>query len=155
MVITSYSAASTEVQAIIHRLDQALLERYEASDIHGIDGREFDQAGGYFVICKVDDKSVGCGAFRPIDRQIAEVKRMFVETAFRGRGIAKAILTHLEDEMRRKGFETAVLETGIKQPEAVGLYRRLGFFPIPAYGSYVGCKYSLCFAKGLQINPTI
>jgi len=152
MTITSFPAASAEVQEIIARLDLALLERYEAADIHGIDGPEFDRAGGYFVICRRGGQSVGCGAFRPIDAAVAEVKRMFVESAFRGQGIAKAILAHLEEEMRRRRFETAVLETGIKQPEAIGLYRRLGYFPIPAFGSYVGCTYSLCFAKGLRTD---
>ena len=150
MTIENFPAASKEVQEVIACLDQALLERYEASDIHGIDGEEFDRAGGYFVICRDDSRSIGCGAFRPLDRSVAEVKRMFIERAYRGRGMAKAILRHLEDEMRRRGFETSVLETGIKQPEAIGLYRSMGYFPIPAFGAYVGCKYSFCFAKGLQ-----
>jgi len=150
MIIQSFPAASKEVQEIIACLDQALLERYEASDIHGIDGDEFDRAGGYFVICRDESRSIGCGAFRPVDRTVAEVKRMFVEHAYRGKGIAKAILQHLEAEMRRQGFETSVLETGAKQPEAIGLYRSMGYFPIPAFGAYVDCKYSCCFAKGLQ-----
>jgi putative acetyltransferase len=150
MIIEKFSAASREVQEVIARLDQALLERYEASDIHGIDGEEFDRSGGYFVICRDNHRSLGCGAFRPIDGSVAEVKRMFVESACRGRGIAKAILLHLEDEMRRRGFETAVLETGVKQPEAIGLYRSMGYIPIPTFGAYVGGKYSLCFAKDLR-----
>ena len=150
MVITRHSAASPDVQRIIGRLDQALLERYEPADIHGIDGGAFDRAGGYFVIAAVDGCAAGCGAFRPLDAQVAEIKRMFVEPDFRGRGIAKAIIQHLENEMRRQGFVTAVLETGVKQHEAIGLYRRLGYFPIPAFGEYVGFRYSLCFAKGLH-----
>jgi putative acetyltransferase len=150
MTIERFPAASRNVQEIIARLDQALLERYEASDIHGIDGGEFDRAGGYFVIFRDDGRSLGCGAFRPLDRSVAEVKRMFVEQAHRGKGIAKAILLHLEDEMQRRGFETSVLETGVKQAEAIGLYRSLGYFPIPVFGAYVGCQYSLCFAKGLN-----
>ncbi len=149
MQITSFPAASRDAQLIIARLDRSLMERYTASDIHGIDGEEFDAAGGHFLICSVDDRHVGCGAFRPIGGSIAEVKRMFVENAYRGRGIATAILAHLEAEMKRRGFETSVLETGVRQFEAIALYRKSGYFPIPRFGPYVECELSLCFAKGL------
>ena len=151
MQIRRYPATSPEVQAIIERLDQSLLERYDPSEIHGIDGAEFEAAGGTFVIGELEDRHVACGAFRPLSAGIAEVKRIFVDPAYRGRGLARAILAHLEDEMVRRGFETAVLETGVRQAEAIRLYRKAGYIPIPAFGEYASCACSLCFAKGLRL----
>lgn len=152
MEIRQFPAAGIEARTIIARLDESLLERYEPGDIHGIDGNAFDRAGGYFVICTVDGRPVGCGAFRPIDTSIAEVKRMFVEREHRGRGLATAILQHLEREMGRRGFETSVLETGGRQVEAIRLYRKLGYTPIPRFGGYADCEVSLCFAKRLGLR---
>jgi len=79
----------------------------------------------------------------------AEVKRMYVEPELRGRGIAKLILDHLEATALDMGIHRLVLETGIYQAEAIGLYRRMGFDPVPCWGEYADALTSVCFEKSI------
>jgi ribosomal protein S18 acetylase RimI-like enzyme len=65
----------------------------------------------------------------------------------RGRGFSKLILAELERLAREAGYVTAWLETGDRQPEAIGLYERAGYRRIPNFGIYVGAARSLCFEK--------
>jgi GNAT superfamily N-acetyltransferase len=85
-----------------------------------------------------DGTALGCGALRVLGDGLAEVKRMYVAPAARGRGVAKAVLAGLEDAARDRGWTTLRLETGTRQPEAIGLYRDAGYRPIEAFGAYVG-----------------
>jgi GNAT superfamily N-acetyltransferase len=85
-----------------------------------------------------DGTPLGCGALRELGDGVAEVKRMFVVPAARGRGVSKAVLGALEDAARERGWTTLRLETGPRQPEAVALYTGAGYDPIGAFGAYVG-----------------
>ncbi|MCF6744910.1 GNAT family N-acetyltransferase [Blastococcus sp. KM273128] len=85
-----------------------------------------------------DGTALGCGALRELGDGVAEVKRMYVVPAARGRGVSKAVLAALEDAARARGWTTLRLETGPLQPEAVGLYAGAGYRPIDAFGDYVG-----------------
>jgi ribosomal protein S18 acetylase RimI-like enzyme len=72
---------------------------------------------------------------------------MFVRGSARRRGIARQILRHLEDEVRRRGFRSIVLETGCDNSEAMALYEAEGYFPIPAFLGYVGSPIIRCYSK--------
>jgi len=61
---------------------------------------------------------------------------MYTAEAVRGRGVARALLTHLEAEARAAGLPLLRLETGIHQPEAIALYERTGFVPRGPFGDY-------------------
>ena len=74
---------------------------------------------------------------------------MFVRRDARRQGIAKKILTSLEEAARQEGFGMLKLETGHRQPAAVRLYGEAGFRPCPLFGDYVGDPTSLCFEKPL------
>ena len=95
--------------------------------------------------------AVGCGAFKPYDAVVgtAEIKRMWVEPTHRGHGIAAAVLTELEGWARELGYTRCLLETGIKQPEAIGLYHKAGYTSVPNYGQYLNVANSVCFGKAL------
>jgi GNAT superfamily N-acetyltransferase len=138
-----------EARELIRQLDTDLVSRYPGGPIHGIDAGEFVDGGGYFVIAREGAKLVGCGAFRPRDAQRVELKRMFVAPAFRRQGCSRAILHHLEAEIRRRGFHEIVLETGFRQPEAIAFYLTEGYGPIPLFGEYVNDGISRCFGKRL------
>ena len=84
-----------------------------------------------------DGTALGCGALRVLGDGVAEVKRMYVAPAARGRGVAKAVLAGLEEVARERGWTTLRLETGPRQPEAIGLYSQAGYRPIEAFGAYV------------------
>jgi GNAT superfamily N-acetyltransferase len=79
----------------------------------------------------------------------AELKRMFVVERARGKGLARRVLAALEEDARAAGRTRMVLETGSKQPEAVGLYTSSGYEPCAKFGYYRFHELSLCFAKPL------
>lgn len=100
-----------------------------------------------------DGTAVGCGALRELGDGVAELKRMFVVPAARGRGVSKALLSALEDLARERGWTTLRLETGSRQPEAIGLYTGVGYRPIEAFGAYVDApdaEDSLFFERTLD-----
>jgi len=83
----------------------------------------------------------------------AEVKRMYVVPRARGLSLARAMLAHLEDTARESGAEMMVLETGLRQPEAIALYESEGYLPIEPYGFYRDSPLSRCFEKHLHASP--
>ena len=90
------------------------------------------------LVARDDDGApLGCGALRALDAGAAEVKRMYVVPAARGRGVSRAVLGALEEAARERGWTTLRLETGPLQPEAIGLYTSAGYTPIAAFGAYV------------------
>ena len=98
-MIKTVSPATAEARELIRELDTEIAALYPGLPINGIDVAEFEKAGGYFVIAQEADRTVGCGAFRPVGERCAEIKRMFVRRAARRRGIARQILRHLEAEI--------------------------------------------------------
>lgn len=92
---------------------------------------------------------VACGAFKPFEADVVEVKRMFVQPECRGKGIAGQVLAALETWAGELGFRRCVLETGMQQPEAIALYTKSGYARIPNYGQYAGVENSVCFEKML------
>ncbi|MFM6924289.1 MAG: GNAT family N-acetyltransferase [Ferruginibacter sp.] len=99
------------------------------------------------VVCYVDDKPIGCGAFREYDTTKAEIKRMYVLPDYRGHGIAMKILNELELWAAELGYQEYMLETGKKQPEAIRLYQKAGYTVIPNYGQYKDIENSVCMMK--------
>jgi putative acetyltransferase len=102
------------------------------------------------IVCYQNNSAVGCGAFRKIDSQTVEIKRMFVNPDFRGKGIASKILCELELWALELNFAQTILETGINQPEAIALYKKLGYSITKNYGQYVGMRNSVCMQKTLK-----
>ena len=105
-----------------------------------------------FVVATVDGVPAGCGGLRPsgLDERTAEVKKVYVDHAFRGNGVARAVMTDLEERARARGWRRLVLETGVRNPEAVALYASNGRPPDPALTAGTsGDGFSLCFAKDL------
>lgn len=148
MIIRIEPAVSAAAQTLIAELDADLYRRYPAESVHGISSAGFEESGGFFAVGYEDDVPVACGAIRPFEG-LAEIKRVFVVPSCRGRGFAKAMMAFLEAEAARRGFARAVLETGCGQPEALALYRALGWRETARFGEYVHDPRSICFAKEL------
>jgi len=108
-----------------------------------------DQPGAAFLLARVDGDAVGCGAIRPLTREIGEVKRMYVRRSARRTGAARAIMDALEQLARKAGFSEVWLETGLGQPAAMRLYESLGYKRIAAFGDYRDDPVSICFGKSL------
>jgi putative acetyltransferase len=96
--------------------------------------------------------AVGCGALRRLADDVAEVKRLYVEPARRGSGVATALLRALEARAAERGWRTLRLETGTAQPEAIRFWQREGYRPIPLFGQYAGSSVSLCFERTLDLK---
>jgi putative acetyltransferase len=92
---------------------------------------------------------VACGAIKPYADGVMEVKRMFVKPEQRGRGIASALLMQLERWAAALHHHTCILETGVRQLEAIALYQKCGYRIIENYGQYTGVENSMCFEKKL------
>jgi putative acetyltransferase len=99
------------------------------------------------VVAYDDGIPAGCGCFKEYDTDTVEIKRMFVKPENRGKGISKHILKELEKWAAEKGYTKFILETGVKQLEAIGLYNSFGYKQIENYGQYVGKPLSVCMSK--------
>ncbi|MBS1667017.1 MAG: GNAT family N-acetyltransferase [Bacteroidetes bacterium] len=95
-------------------------------------------------------RPIGCGAIREYAPGIIEVKRMYTVSDYRGKGIASMILAELEAWAQELLYDTCVLETGKRQPDALGLYKKCGYNIIPNYGQYAQMANSVCFEKRLS-----
>jgi putative acetyltransferase len=103
----------------------------------------------HIVIAYDEGKPAGCGAIKEFDKQTMEIKRMFVKPDHRRKGIASKVLNELEKWAGELSFTRCILETGMKQPEAIELYKRTGYTIIPNYGQYAGIETSVCFLKSI------
>ena len=101
------------------------------------------------VVAYEDDVAVGCGAIKEDEPGTMEVKRMFVKDEYRSKGIATFVLLELEKWTHELGYTKCILETGIKQPEAIRLYTKNNYSVIPNYGQYAGIDNSVCMEKVL------
>jgi putative acetyltransferase len=142
---------SPDALRLVAALDAHLAGRYSPEQRFGphLKAEHVAPGTGLFVIAREDGQAVGCGALRRRDATTVEVKRMYVEPAVRGRGVAREILDHLESAARAMGAGRLVLETGIYQEEAINLYRGAGFNAIDCFDEYVGTPTSVCFEKAL------
>ncbi len=99
------------------------------------------------LICYENDIAVGIGAYKEYDSETAEIKRMYTLPEYRGKGIAKAILTELELWAKEENYTATILETGYLQKDAIGLYQKLGYEIIDNFGQYIGVENSVCMKK--------
>ena len=104
----------------------------------------------HVVLALVDDKAIACGAFKEIDKECVEIKRMYTSGEFRAQGIAKKVLASLEDWAKELSYKEARLETGKRQESAIALYTKLAYKRMNNYGPYVNLDNSLCFYKLLS-----
>lgn len=134
--------------ALIALLDRDLWARYPDTQASYEDGNRI-APGTRAVLASEAGDPCGCACLRPLGAGRYELKRMFVRPERRGAGLASAILRELEAWAAELGGREIVLETGIGQPEAIGLYGKLGYLRIPNYGEYAAKPESVCMAKAL------
>ena len=144
--------SSPDAQQLIASLNAELSVIYPNPADNFFELAEEQTAGdrGVFLLARVDGRPVGCGALRRIDATTGEIKRMYVAPAARGTGLGRRLLDELERHACGLGLRRLVLETGPRQPEAIGLYQRGGFARIPCFGEYQHAPLSVCMAKALD-----
>ncbi len=134
---------------LIQELDAELLQRYPANNVHTLDLKKTNPQNSVFLIGYLKEQAVACGAISQLSDGIAEIKRVYVKPQMRGQGLSKLLISRLEQEARQMGFTTLRLETGTRQPESLGLYRKAGYVDIPKFGQYINDPFSICMEKKL------
>ena len=147
--LRSLAYADPLAQHLVERVQQEYVVRYGGRDEAAVDPSDFALPGGLFVVAEVDGEPAGCGAWRQVGEGRAEIKRMYVEPAFRRRGLAALVLDVLERSAGAHGCRAVVLNSGDKQPEALALYDRAGYVPAPGYGVYACAPGAVFLGKQL------
>ncbi len=127
--------ATDDVRALIGELDRTLSAEYPPEQRHGLSLDAIFQANVRFFLARLNGAAVGCGGVA-LFADYAEVKRMYVRDAARGRGVAQALLARIERQARQTGLDLLRLETGVRQLAALRLYERAGFQRCAAFGGY-------------------
>jgi GNAT superfamily N-acetyltransferase len=137
------------VRALLVDVMDELSERYGGSgDDTPIAAADFTPPHGAFLVADDGERLVACAAWRRHGDD-AELKRMFTARTARGRGLGRRMLTAIEDSARAAGCRRVILETGDRQPEAIGLYESAGYARIEDFGYYKGHEGVLSYGKEL------
>ncbi|CAA9248135.1 MAG: Acetyltransferase, GNAT family [uncultured Corynebacteriales bacterium] len=137
------------VLGLVELLQAEYVVRYGGRDDAPIDAAEFAPPRGLFLLATAGGEPVAMGGWRALGDGRAELKRMFVVEAARGRGYARTLLAELERTAAAAGIDRMVLETGTEQPEAMALYASAGYDPIAGFGHYADAPRSRAFGKRL------
>src|SRR5512141_1249250 len=132
-IIVAERPDTVDAVMLIDELEQHLAPFYPATSRHGYSVDKLIKQGVAFFVTRVDGVPAGCCGVQFFDNEYGELKRMFVRPQFRGLGLAKLMLEHLEQYTREHGIKLLRLETGIHQKEAIGLYERMGYQNIPHF----------------------
>lgn len=136
-------------RALTAELDAVLEPLYPPKSRHGYSVEKLIQQEVAFFVAYLDGQPVGCGGVQLFGEEYAELKRMYVRPQFRGQGVGKQLLAHLQALAYKRGLRVLRLETGVFQTEAIGLYQRFGFRRIPPFSPYFEDPVSLCMEKRL------
>lgn len=153
-----------DVLHLVERVQDEYVARYGGPDETPLDPLMFEPPVGSFFVGYDevagdgggDERPVASGAWRRTTveafgtTRTAEIKRMYVVPEAQRRGLARVMLAHLEATAAEAGAEALLLETGIKQPEAIALYESSGYVPVPGFGHYRDSPVSRCFGKDLR-----
>lgn len=159
IVIRRESPDQPEVTALLAELDAYLGSLYAPEANHILDLHDLLQPEVAFFVARENlpqGRAVGTAAYRRMNGEPAtggqpygEIKRMYVDPAFRGERLGAKLLAALEQGLREEGFGLALLETGGAQTEAVRLYERAGYRPCAAFGGYPDNGLSVFYGKRL------
>jgi GNAT superfamily N-acetyltransferase len=149
--IERHDILSPTARNLIQALNAELSSRYpeDGATHFRLDPDEVAEGRGAFLVASRAGTPVGCGAVRRIEGETGEIKRMYVSPSERRQGLGWALLAALEAEARSLGLSRLVLETGVRNPEAVAMYERAGYSTIPPFGEYVDSPLSVCMGKDL------
>ena len=151
MEIRFVDAENADFLALVQQLDEYYFQvvgevhrRYaKYNDPHLLDAR---------MVVYQEGEPAGCGAWKKIDEQTAEIKRIFVAPDFRRQSVASKLICALERDAAAHGYTRAILETARTTDDSAALYHKLGFREISYYGSPAGAENCRCFEKMLAVE---
>lgn len=136
-------------QALIAAVQQEYVARYGGPDESPVQPDEFAPPDGRFVVGYIGAEPIATGGIRRNGDDAVEIKRMYVAPPWRGRGLSRQVLSRLEELAVELGARRIVLETGMRQPEAMQLYETSGYERIQGFGHYCGAELSVSYGKTL------
>ena len=143
ITVEAVSYDDPRVQQLVDAVQAEYVERYGGPDESPMDAARFAPPQGRFFVVLADGEPVAMGGWREREhvpaldsRRTAEVKRMYVAPTARRTGLARLVLRTLEDSARADGCDVLVLETGLRQPEAIALYESAGYVLVTPFGYY-------------------
>jgi GNAT superfamily N-acetyltransferase len=148
LAILKTDSKNDDFLMLIKLLDTDLDERYGELQKQYKRHNKVDYINDVIIIYK-NEVPAACGAFKEHDNDSIELKRIFVTKENRRQGLSKLVVNELEELGRSKGYKYAILETGIKQHEAISLYENAGYKVIQNFEPYVGNINSVCMKKTL------
>jgi putative acetyltransferase len=149
ITISRESPRQPDVVVLIRASDALMQSLYPVESNHLVDIDSLARPEVHFFVARDAGRALGCGAFVLGQGGQAEMKRVFVDPAARGKGVARAIMAALEDAAAQAGATLMQLETGIYQPEAIALYRRFGYAERGPFGAYRPDPLSIFMEKRL------
>jgi putative acetyltransferase len=140
-----------EIVALIGELDRYLTDLYPAESNHLLAIEALMAENVAFFVGRRRGAAEACGALVREAPDWGEIKRIYVRPAARGLGLGQAVLDAIEAEGRTMGLRRLRLETGSRQPEALGLFERSGYERCAAFGAYpLGDPWSIFMEKALS-----
>ena len=136
-------------QALVDTVQQEYVARYGGPDESPVDPAEFAPPHGRFLVGYAGELPIASGGWRWVDASTVEIKRMYVDGQWRGRGLSRQVLARLEQLAADAGATRVVLETGLAQPEAMRLYETSGYSRIDGFGHYRCNEQAVSYAKSL------
>ncbi len=141
---------SDDAALLRNRMGAELFERYQAKGVDPLLPTVFSRPTGAFLVVSLSGLPVGCGAYRVLEAEVAEIRSMYVLPDYRRLGFASRLLAELELCISIDDFKVIRLETGTLQPEAISLYESSGYSRIQSYGIHKTNPRSICFEKNLS-----
>ena len=151
MKIIPISPNRNDVASIISKSSEYAANLYPPESNHQDDVSDLSKPNVFFVGAFERDNLIGIGAVKVLshDQMYGEIKQVFVLAEHRSKGAAKLIMDALEKHLFKKGVRLARLETGCKQPEAISLYKKLGYMERSPFGAYKPDPLSIFMEKEL------
>jgi putative acetyltransferase len=150
-VIARESPLGADLSLLMERHTADMHAETPPESIHMMDASALAIPEVSFFVMREDGRAIGMGAFKRLDAAHGEIKSMHVLHEVRGRGLSKAMLSHLEAEARATGLTRLSLETGAEPifVPARELYARAGYAECPPFGSYKPDPHSVFMTKTL------
>ena len=133
----SRAAGSADAQWCLEQyyteLDTRFAHGLDRGTVQSTDVDEISPPNGVFVVVRLGGHPVGCGALKRSDPAVIDIKRMWLRSDVRGRGLGRALLGHLMDEARTLGVDRVRLDTNETLVEAIALYESSGFVAVERF----------------------
>jgi len=154
VIITAERPDTPDATQLIDELQTHLSAIYPIKSQHGYSAQKLLAENIPFFVLRVDGTPAGCGGIRFVGKEFGELKRMYLRPQFRGSGLGKLLINHLEKFALENGINLVRLETGMQQTAAIKLYESEGFYRISPFPPYSNDPVSQCYEKSLSSPRT-